>query len=71
MKEVDRPVLKVGQTSISPDNVCLYNSKIPVETSGRLRPLLCCDASVDGSLVAAGTDLQKEDAFVMYWSAMY
>ncbi|KIM67672.1 hypothetical protein SCLCIDRAFT_1209773 [Scleroderma citrinum Foug A] len=31
------------------------------------RPLLCCDASNDGFLVAAGTDLQKEDAFILYW----
>ncbi|KAI9575052.1 WD40-repeat-containing domain protein [Boletus coccyginus] len=43
------------------------SASIKMETSGRLRSLLCCDASVDGSLVAAGTDLQKEDAFVMYW----
>ncbi|KAL4082095.1 WD40-repeat-containing domain protein [Scleroderma yunnanense] len=34
--------------------------------SGR-RPLLCCDASNDGFLVAAGTDLQKDDAFILYW----
>jgi len=50
---VDRPVLK-------------YCS-ISVEGSGRLRPLLSCDASEDGLLVAAGTDLQKEDAFIIYW----
>lgn len=31
------------------------------------RPLLCCDALHDGFMVAAGTELQKEDAFIYYW----
>ncbi|OJA12671.1 hypothetical protein AZE42_10141 [Rhizopogon vesiculosus] len=35
--------------------------------SGRSRTLLSCDASHDGLTVAAGTDLQKEDAFILYW----
>ncbi|KAN0097827.1 WD40-repeat-containing domain protein [Tylopilus felleus] len=43
------------------------SASIKMEASGRIRPLLCCDASYDGLLVAAGTDLQKEDAFIMYW----
>ncbi|KAF8121322.1 WD40-repeat-containing domain protein [Boletus edulis] len=43
------------------------SASIKMEASGRLRPLLCCDASQDGLLVAAGTDLQKEDAFIVYW----
>ena len=43
----------------------------PVETSGRMRPLLCCDASDDGYLVAAGTALQGEDAFVIYWLVLF
>ncbi|KIJ70375.1 hypothetical protein HYDPIDRAFT_65519, partial [Hydnomerulius pinastri MD-312] len=43
------------------------STSIKLETSGRLRPLLCCDASSDGLMVAAGTDLQKEDAFILYW----
>ncbi|KAG8218297.1 WD40-repeat-containing domain protein [Butyriboletus roseoflavus] len=43
------------------------SASIKMESSGRLRPLLCCDASDDGLLVAAGTDLEKEDAFVIYW----
>ncbi|KAF9224375.1 WD40 repeat-like protein [Gyrodon lividus] len=42
-------------------------TSIKMETSGRLRPILCCDASSDGLMVAAGTDLQKEDAFILYW----
>ncbi|KIK94418.1 hypothetical protein PAXRUDRAFT_828030 [Paxillus rubicundulus Ve08.2h10] len=42
-------------------------TSIKMEASGRLRPLLCCDASSDGLMVAAGTDLQKEDAFILYW----
>ncbi|KAH7888111.1 WD40-repeat-containing domain protein [Phlebopus sp. FC_14] len=42
-------------------------TSIEMVTSGRLRPLLCCDASNNGLTVAAGTDLQKEDAFILYW----
>ncbi|KAF4602526.1 hypothetical protein EYR40_005737 [Pleurotus pulmonarius] len=34
---------------------------------GGNRPLLCCDVSVDGTLVAAGTDLQGDDAIILYW----
>jgi hypothetical protein len=29
--------------------------------------ILCCDVSPDGNLVAAGTELQGVDAFIMYW----
>ncbi|KAG2151741.1 WD40-repeat-containing domain protein [Suillus cothurnatus] len=36
-------------------------------TSGRSRTVLSCDASHDGFTVAAGTGLQKEDAFILYW----
>ncbi|KAI6128398.1 WD40-repeat-containing domain protein [Pisolithus croceorrhizus] len=39
---------------------------LPLMAAGR-RPLLCCDASSDGFLVAAGTALQNEDAFILYW----
>ena len=28
---------------------------------------LCCDVSSDGSLVAAGTELQDDDALILYW----
>jgi len=38
-----------------------------VTTSGRPRPLLCFDVSTDGFIVAAGTDLQGEDASILYW----
>ncbi|KAI0080683.1 WD40 repeat-like protein [Panus rudis PR-1116 ss-1] len=31
------------------------------------RSLLCCDVSADGMTVAAGTDLQGEDASLLYW----
>ena len=61
-------------TSLSPEACTLTTQRmflITVETSGRLRPLLCCDASDDGFLVVAGTDLQKEDAFIIYWLALY
>ncbi|KAF9246848.1 WD40 repeat-like protein [Melanogaster broomeanus] len=42
-------------------------TSLKMETSGRPRPLLCCDASSDGLMVAAGTDLLKEDVFILYW----
>jgi hypothetical protein len=38
-----------------------------VTTSGGSRSVLSCDVSHDGLTVAAGTDLQKEDAFILYW----
>lgn len=38
-----------------------------MSTAGRARALLSCDASSDGLLVAAGTDLQGDDASIMYW----
>jgi len=31
------------------------------------RSLLCTDVSLDGLTVAAGTDLQGEDALILYW----
>ncbi|KAF8966452.1 WD40-repeat-containing domain protein [Flammula alnicola] len=34
---------------------------------GKTRPLLCCDVSSDGLTVAAGTDLQGDDALILYW----
>ncbi|KAI0698608.1 WD40 repeat-like protein [Cytidiella melzeri] len=34
---------------------------------GRKRALLCCDVSSDGLTVAAGTDLQGDDASLLYW----
>jgi len=44
---------------------------IDMRTSGALRPLLCCDASSDGLTVAAGTVLEKEDAFILYWDPRF
>lgn len=38
-----------------------------VTTSGKIRPLLCCDVSPDGLTVAAGSDLQGDDALILYW----
>ncbi|KAH7931423.1 WD40 repeat-like protein [Leucogyrophana mollusca] len=40
---------------------------VKMTSSGRSQALLSCDASNDGLTIAAGTDLQKEDAFVLYW----
>ena len=39
-------------------------SSYPVNTT---RSLLCTDVSLDGLTVAAGTDLQGEDALILYW----
>jgi hypothetical protein len=36
-------------------------------STGRVRGLLCCDVSTDGQTVAAGTDLQGDDALILYW----
>ena len=36
----------------------------PVNTT---RSLLCADVSLDGLTVSAGTDLQGEDALILYW----
>ncbi|KAJ7122832.1 WD40-repeat-containing domain protein [Mycena epipterygia] len=34
---------------------------------GQARGLLCCDVSADGLTVAGGTQLQGEDAHIVYW----
>lgn len=36
-------------------------------SAGRPRSLLCFDVSADGLTVAAGTDLQGDDALLLYW----
>ncbi|OCH95967.1 WD40 repeat-like protein [Obba rivulosa] len=36
-------------------------------TSGRTPGLLSCDVSVNGMMVAAGTELQGDDASILYW----
>jgi hypothetical protein len=38
-----------------------------VTSPGNARPLLCFDVSADGLTVATGTDLQGDDALIMYW----
>ncbi|KAF8876287.1 WD40-repeat-containing domain protein [Gymnopilus junonius] len=38
-----------------------------VTNLGKTQPLLCCDVSPDGLTVAAGTDLQGEEASILYW----
>ncbi|OCB84533.1 WD40 repeat-like protein [Sanghuangporus baumii] len=40
---------------------------VQMQNLGRRVPLLCCDASPNGNLVAAGTALQGEDAVILYW----
>ncbi len=49
----------------------MYFSLLVTTYEGGNRPLLCCDVSVDGTLVAAGTDLQGDDAIILYWFVMH
>ena len=37
------------------------------QPSGGARGLLSCDASMDGLLIAAGSELKGEDALILYW----
>lgn len=34
---------------------------------GKTRALLCCDVSSDGLTVAGGTDMEGDDALILYW----
>ncbi|KAJ7047758.1 WD40-repeat-containing domain protein [Mycena alexandri] len=40
---------------------------IKMTNLGQARALLCCDVSQDGLTVAGGTQLQGEDAHIVYW----
>ncbi|KAJ6567269.1 WD40-repeat-containing domain protein [Mycena vulgaris] len=40
---------------------------IKMTNLGQTRALLCCDVSQDGLTVAGGTQLQGEDAHIIYW----
>ncbi|KAG6833587.1 hypothetical protein H0H87_004214 [Tephrocybe sp. NHM501043] len=40
---------------------------IMMSNLGASRALLCCDVSPDGLTVAAGTDMQGEDALIFFW----
>ncbi|KAG5731985.1 WD repeat-containing protein 89 [Termitomyces sp. T112] len=40
---------------------------IKMTNLGASRALLCCDISPDGMTVAAGTEIQGEDALILYW----
>ncbi|PPQ83949.1 hypothetical protein CVT26_011644 [Gymnopilus dilepis] len=40
---------------------------IKMTNLGKSQSLLCCDVSPDGLTVAAGTDLQGEEASILYW----
>ncbi|KAF8075971.1 WD40-repeat-containing domain protein [Lyophyllum atratum] len=40
---------------------------IKMTNLGASRSLLCCDLSWDGLTVAAGTDMQGDDALILYW----
>lgn len=34
---------------------------------GKSQGFLCCDVAPDGLTIAAGTELQGEDALILYW----
>ena len=40
---------------------------IVTNTEHDLRGVLCCNASSDGNLVAAGTEFRDDGAFILYW----
>ncbi|KAM6495394.1 WD40-repeat-containing domain protein [Amanita muscaria] len=40
---------------------------LKMTNAGKNQPILCFDVSPDGMTVAAGTDLQGEDALIHYW----
>ncbi|KIY45980.1 WD40 repeat-like protein [Fistulina hepatica ATCC 64428] len=40
---------------------------IKLTDTGGTRPILCCDVSPDGSMIAAGSSLKNEDAVIYYW----
>ncbi|KAI0301867.1 hypothetical protein B0F90DRAFT_1715958 [Multifurca ochricompacta] len=41
---------------------------IEMKFEGKQKALLSCDVSSDGLTVAAGTELQQDDALIVYWS---
>ncbi len=47
--------------------ITVYPLSVSALTAGRQRPLLSCDASANGLTVAAGTELQGDDALILYW----
>ncbi|TFK56234.1 WD40 repeat-like protein [Heliocybe sulcata] len=47
------------------------STAIQMRSAGRPRALLSCDVSSDGLTVAAGTDLQGEDALIQYWDPRF
>ncbi|TFK43035.1 WD40-repeat-containing domain protein [Crucibulum laeve] len=40
---------------------------IQMTDAGKSRAILCCDVSPDGLTVAAGTEFQGDDAYILYW----
>jgi len=40
---------------------------IVTNTEDVSKGILCCDASSDGNLVAAGTEFRDDDTFILYW----
>ncbi|KAI9466692.1 WD40 repeat-like protein [Lactarius psammicola] len=56
---------KDGIVRVWDDRTCAAAIEMPFE--GKQRTLLSCDVSSDGLTVAAGTELQQDDALVLYW----
>lgn len=46
---------------------CINNLLILDETDTSLKPLSCFDVSCDGRFIVAGTDVLKDDAFLLFW----
>ncbi|GLB33396.1 putative WD40 repeat-like protein [Lyophyllum shimeji] len=75
LKAVDNIIGIAGRTLMSSGkdgSVKIWDPRsnshsIKMTNLGASRSLLCCDVSPDGLTVAAGTDMQGEDALIFYW----
>ena len=56
-------ILSHGNYELSDSSIKSY----AVTNLGKSQGLLCCDVAPDGLTVAAGTELQGEDALILYW----
>ncbi|KAH6915545.1 hypothetical protein BKA70DRAFT_1259249 [Coprinopsis sp. MPI-PUGE-AT-0042] len=58
-----RVVLWDERTPGGEGNLTMYTPS----NGSKFRSLLCCDMAPDGYMVAAGTELQGDDALIVYW----
>jgi WD40 repeat protein len=45
----------------------VYNLLILDETDGSPKPITCFDVSCDGRFIVAGTEVLKDDSFLLFW----